>query len=141
MALGQLVQRWQLVGRKPEEEGGPGFWGSASNQVLGLKNTSDAALRGKAKAEKAQKKAAQKRAAHPHGPLERGVQMLEGGGERALMLCTSGLFPKLLRDSATSKQVKQHRTGGFDRLRNAVTLRTADCGTMNDATPSADDYI
>jgi hypothetical protein len=69
--LGQAVQPYQLLGRKPSSEGGRSIPETLRDQVLGLKDTSEAALHGKAKAKKFQKRAAQRRANKPRGPLER----------------------------------------------------------------------
>jgi hypothetical protein len=77
--LGQLVQPWQLIGRKTPEEGGRTAMRAAADQTLGLKNTSDAAVRGKARMENALRRAAQKRRAHPQGLLEQFIQSVGGG--------------------------------------------------------------
>jgi hypothetical protein len=77
--LGQLVQPWQLVGRKTPEEGGRTVVRAATDQILGLKDSSDAAVRARQRAEKALRKTAQKRRAHSHGLLEEFIELISGG--------------------------------------------------------------
>jgi hypothetical protein len=77
--LGQIVQPWQLLGRKTPEEGGSTFKRAVTDQVLDLKDSSDAAVRARQRAEKVLRKAAEKRRAHPHGLLEQFIENLSGG--------------------------------------------------------------
>ena len=51
---------------------------AATDQIPGLKNTSEAAFRSKAKAEKALRKAAQKRRNHPQGAIETFIDRVYG---------------------------------------------------------------
>jgi len=76
---GQIVQPYQLLGRRTEDEGGRSPQRAMVDQMLGLKNVSPATLRGKQKAEKFQRRAAQKRRVHPGGPMERLLHY--GGGD------------------------------------------------------------
>jgi hypothetical protein len=54
---------------------------TATDPVLGLKNTSDAALHGKAKLDRAMRRAARKRRNQPHGPLEAIMERALSGAE------------------------------------------------------------
>jgi hypothetical protein len=80
-ATGQLVQPWQLIGRKTPEEGGRTVMRAATDQVLGLKNTSNTALRGKARAERHCGGLPRSVRAHPQGPIEEFIERVYGAGE------------------------------------------------------------
>jgi hypothetical protein len=70
-ALGKVAQPWQLINKRPESEGGNSPVRTILNQVLGLQDTSEAALRGQRIRKKVETKRARKREVRPRGVIER----------------------------------------------------------------------
>jgi hypothetical protein len=70
-AASQLVQPYQLLGKRGEDEGGRSTVRLLAVQLLGAKDTSESTQRGRMIGKKIERKRAIKRENHPRGPLER----------------------------------------------------------------------
>jgi hypothetical protein len=77
-AAGQLVAPYQLLGKRPEEEGGRSLGRRVFGQIVGEKDTSDAAERGRRIGSRIDAKRARKRRIHPRGFLERTLSSYGG---------------------------------------------------------------